>query len=576
MDILQRAKDLVQNNHLLSTQHVMLEALERPILVGMEWQLVLQELGDANIATWKATTRSFVAQENSRPAPPRSSDSSGMTEQLLACQQAWNLGRDTATPPKDTFVVLTIIARDEQTWAAMQGAALPAPPVVEQRLRTLLSSTTPPTTDSGLSEDTQAHRIADILVRTVTPSRDRRYTQFNSPQLSNTLRRISALTQTQLVPFCVGPYGSLIDILETTLADHYVAPKIPFAGDTAALNAFERVCKLDLASLRLQSRTVENLRLDRVLEKAKEKAQRENAILLIDHIELLGQPGGAASPTSPPMAQVQAPQQTQAAPANATAPIQASPATTQAPTGLVPAAQPAPPATSGGSPQVGGQQHDAQSASARLRDHIANRGECFIVGLYHMARGENLQLAIRAATLGDPNIMQALPLSALSEGETIRLLESVYFRRWSASNFTFTARSFEGVFRLKDGIVIDDKPCALPLAAIWLAEGFIKTIGASALLDTVKRAIEATKWLLEQDAAEANLPANTAHKKNLQEALKELYALNDRLEGRGKSFFGFGQQQESDTPPMTVQPVHLLAQLLCDFNESHFVYPTTF
>ena len=38
MEILQRARGLVQNNHLLSTQHVMLEALERPDQVGMEWQ----------------------------------------------------------------------------------------------------------------------------------------------------------------------------------------------------------------------------------------------------------------------------------------------------------------------------------------------------------------------------------------------------------------------------------------------------------------------------------------------------------------------------------------------------------
>jgi hypothetical protein len=38
--------------------------------------------------------------------------------------------------------------------------------------------------------------------------------------------------------------------------------------------------------------------------------------------------------------------------------------------------------------------------------------------------------------------------------------------------------------------------------------------------------------------------------------------------------FLIGWQQERDTPPMEVQLVHLLAQLLRDFNESHFVYPT--
>ena len=144
MDILLRANALVQNNHLLGTQHVMPEALERPSLVGMEWHLVLQELGDANIAAWKATTRGFVARENSKPEPPRSSESSGMTEQLLAFQQAWNMGRDTSAPLKDTLVVLSIIARGQQTWAAIQGAGLPIPTVIEQRLRALLSSSTTP------------------------------------------------------------------------------------------------------------------------------------------------------------------------------------------------------------------------------------------------------------------------------------------------------------------------------------------------------------------------------------------------------------------------------------------------
>jgi len=235
MEILQRARGLVQNNHLLSTQHVMLEALERPDQVGMEWHLVVQELGDANIVAWKATTRSFVAQENSALASPRPTDSSGMTEQLLACQQAWNLGRDITTPPKDTLVVLTIIARDQQTWSAMQGAGLPNPTVVEQRLRALLSASMPSVTPNDtFREDTQAHRIVNFLVREVSSSSDRHYAQFRSPQMNNTIRRISELTRTQLVPVCIGPYGSLIDILETILADHYAAPKIPFRRSSGA------------------------------------------------------------------------------------------------------------------------------------------------------------------------------------------------------------------------------------------------------------------------------------------------------------------------------------------------------
>jgi hypothetical protein len=203
---------------------------------------VRQELGDANIAAWKATTRGCVAQKNSKLEPPRSSESSGMTEQLLAFQQAWNMGRDTSAPLEDTLVVPTIIARDQQTWAAIQGAGLPMPTVIEQRLRALLSSsTTPPAPDDTFREDTQAHRSLNFLVRPVSPSNDRHYAQFHALQMNNTLRRISELPQAQLVPVCIGPYGSLIDILETILADHYVAPKIPFAGDQSALNAFDKV-----------------------------------------------------------------------------------------------------------------------------------------------------------------------------------------------------------------------------------------------------------------------------------------------------------------------------------------------
>jgi hypothetical protein len=542
MEILQRAKALVQNNHLLSTQHVMLEALERPNLVGMEWQLVLQELGDANIAAWKATTRGFVAQENSKPEPPRSAESSGMTEQLLACQQAWNMGRDTSAPPKDTLVVLTIIARDQQTWAAIQGAGLPLPTVIEQRLRALLSSnTTPPPPDNTFREDTQAHRIVNFLVRPVNPSNDRHYAQFHAPQMNNTLRRISELTQTQLVPVCIGPYGSLIDILETILADHYVTPKIPFAGDQSALNAFDKVYKLDLASLRLQSRTDQNVRLDRVLEKAKEKAQQENALLLIDHIELLGQTGTTANYGASSAMRPQGALQPQAVPTSAI-PGQA-PQSAPAGSAMVPVTPyPLAPAISPSSSQPGLPSNDEQSATSRLRDHIANRGECFIIGLYRMTREEDPQAAARTATLGDANIMQALPLSALTENETLRLLDSMYFRRWGSMNFTFTARSFEAVFRLKEGIVIDDKPWELPLAAVRLGEGFIKTIGDNALLDTVKRAIEETKRLIEKDA-ESSSKENAGYKKNLQVALKDLGSLNDRLEGKQRPIFVIGDSK---------------------------------
>ena len=171
--------------------------------------------------------------------------------------------------------------------------------------------------------------------------------------------------------------------------------------------------------------------------------------------------------------------------------------------------------------------------------------------------------------------MQALPLSALTQEETLRLLESMYFRRWGAQNFTFTARSFETVFRLKEGIVIDDKPYALPLAAVRLGEGFIKTIGDDALLDTVKRAIEETKRLVDHDP-ERGRQENAGYKRILQAALRELGSLNDRLEGKQRPVIVIGRQQERDAPPMEVKPVHLLAQLLCDFNESHFVYPSAF
>jgi hypothetical protein len=576
VEILQRAKALIQNHQLLSTQHVMLEALERPNLVGMEWQLVLQELGDAHITAWKTTTRGFVAQENSKQEPSRRADSSGMTEQLLACQQAWNIGRDTSAPPKDTLVVLTIIARDQQTWAAIQGAGLPLPTVIEQRLRALLSSNTaPPAPDNTFREDTQAHRIVNFLVRPVSPSNDRRYAQFRSPQMNHTLRRISELTQTQLVPVCVGLYGSLIDVLETILADHYVAPRIPFAGDQSALNAFDKVYKLDLASLRLQSRTDQTVRLDRVLEKAKEKAQQDNALLLIDHIELLGQTEARANQSVASAMQPQLGLQPLAAPASAMhgQASQALPAGPSGPAMMPATTHPLAPVVSPGVSQPGLSSSDEQSATARLRDHIANRGECFVLGLYRMKRGEDPHGAARAATLGDANIMQALPLSALTQEETLRLLDSMYFRRWGAVNFTFTARSFDAVFRLKDGLVIDDKPYALPLAAVRLGEGFIKTIGDNALLDTVKRAIEETKRLIDQDV-ESRRQENAGHRKSLQAALKELGSLNDRLEGKQRPLFVIGGQQERDTPQMEVQPVHLLAQLLCDFNESHFVYPT--
>jgi hypothetical protein len=74
------------------------------------------------------------------------------------------------------------------------------------------------------------------------------------------------------------------------------------------------------------------------------------------------------------------------------------------------------------------------------------------------------------------------------------------------------------VFRLKEGIVIDDKPCALPLAAIRLGEGFIKTTSDNTLLDTVQRAIEGAKRLIEPDT-ENRRQENAQLKKNLQAAL---------------------------------------------------------
>jgi hypothetical protein len=488
-----------------------------------------------------------VDQENNEPAPPLAPGSNDWTEKLSDCEQAWKLDEAEGAPLTDALIVLTILAQDAQTWGVMKSARLPTPRVVEKALRRLLfDATSTPSNQTALS-DTQAHRIAMTLVKPVNASTDRQYAQFSSPQINNALRRINDLTHSHITPICVGSYGSLLDMLELVLADHYGTPQIPFEGPVAALNMFDRVYKLDLAVMRRQPRTEPGLQLDRVLEKAKEKARQENAILLVDHIELIREKFSSSpqsSPVSTPLsAAPSVPASVQQAPAPA-----ATSATTHTPT-----------------------QDAEESIFSKLRDHIANRGECFIIGLYRVTQ-ESQQEAMKDAHLGDPNVIQTLAFSSLENSETLRLLETVYFRRWRADDFIFTPRSFSGVFELQKGILIDDKSCALPLAAIRLAEGFIKTIEDDDLLDTVKRAIVEAKRLLKDDPG-ARLPANSRYLKPLEAALKELNALDGRLENRRKPFISIGWQPEPPRQPMEVKSVHLLAQLLCNFNESQFVYP---
>jgi hypothetical protein len=549
--ILVRARRHVENNHPLSTQHVILEALESPGSVGMEWTQVLSEIGKGKADDWKVATRAVVDQENNEPAPPRAPGSSDWTEKLSDCEQAWKLDEAEGVPLTDALIVLTIIAQDTQTWGVMKSARLPTPRVVEKALRSLLFDAASTRSNQTALSDTQAHRIAMTLVKPVNASTDRQYAQFSSPQINNALRRISDLTHSHTTPICVGSYGSLIDMLEVVLADHYGTPKIPFEGPVAALNTFDRVYKLDLAVMRRQPRTEPGLHLDRVLEKAKEKAKQDNAILLIDHIELIRE-----NPSLPPQpSPVSIPVSIPLSAAASTSTITQQPlAATQAPA-----------ATQASTQDV------EESIFSKLRDHIANRGECFIIGLYRVTQ-ESQQQAMKDAHLGDPNVIQTLAFSSLEEGETLRLLESVYFRRWRAEDFTFTRRSFDGIFELQTGILIDDKPCALPIAAIRLAEGFIKTIEDDDLLDTVKRAIVEAKRLLKGDPG-ATLPGNSAYLKPLLAALKELKALNDRLEDRRKPFISIAWQPEPAKTPMEVKSIHLLAQLLCNFNESQFAYP---
>ena len=150
-----------------------------------------------------------------------------------------------------------------------------------------------------------------------------------------------------------------------------------------------------------------------MLEKAKEKAQQDNALLLIDHIELVGQTGITANSGASPAVQPQGGLQTHVAPANVT-PSQL-PQSAPAGSTIVPATtNPSAPAISSGSSQAGPPPYDEQSATSRLRDHLANRGECFNLGRYRMKRREDPQAATRVASLGDANSMQVLPLSALT------------------------------------------------------------------------------------------------------------------------------------------------------------------
>jgi hypothetical protein len=409
MNLIRLARRHVPPDRAVDTLDVILEVLLYPDDTGEAGEVLARALEpgarDALVADLRRSTAMV----------PRSGPGSEMSARLRRCHDAWTAEADRQREPAGSvLIVQTILERDEEIQRVLARHDIDRRALLERldHLGRRDFATSGVHADSW--DDVAAVEIAREIVRPGRESPYHRYAALQSHAVNHALNLLCEHLHEYALVVCAGRRGTLVENIETVLADRY-ASHTPFLWGQTALNSFKSVRTLDVRELLGREEIdgeVDRVHVPavRILRAALRQALAESAILLVDHLEVLMD--GSPQPTS----------------------------------------------------------HTREA----MRKQIANRGATCVLGIYHVRPAESNVDALGAAKLGQMNVKAALIAPYVLE-ETQELLTSFCYPRWQADGFTFTGDAFAGALDLAADFPLDDEPIALPGIALLLAERTIET-----------------------------------------------------------------------------------------------------
>jgi hypothetical protein len=302
--VLARAKMLIRAGQAFDTLHIVLAALQDPGSAGPAGE-VFGNL-DAHLREqWIAGIQSELALHG---VPATFTDNT--TDRLRQCEEIWRreaLGRGGLT---NTLVLATIVNSDrtigdqmrvygiDREWLLSNlqsrlnqpdgfnagppfGAGInPGPRGSFDNPAGVAGAFGAPTTTSG------QQGLLGGLLSPVETSQGLIYKELHSVASNHFLNELGSAGQSRAVPIITGYDGSPLPILSQTLADS-VAFHTAFTGQRAPLANYVAVYRLDMRRLfELAGGSGEQMAY-RAFESAKQLAQSNRAILMLDHVEAL-------------------------------------------------------------------------------------------------------------------------------------------------------------------------------------------------------------------------------------------------------------------------------------------------
>jgi len=282
--VLARARTLVRASQVFDTLHIMLAALTDPVSLGPAGE-VLGSLDDRKRDRWVTAIQTALLHG----APVTFNDTT--TTRYRQCEEIWRREALSHGGLTNTLVLATIVANDSEVATLMQlaeidrsrvvfdlQARLGQPDSAFQQFGSVINTGPLRTIISG------PHGLLGGLVTPVDPTPGLIYKDLSSVASNHFLNELGSAGQTRAVPIVTGYDGSPLPILYQILADS-IAFRTPFTGQRAPLTNYTTVYQLDISQLKELAVASGEQTAHQAFETAKQLAQNNGAILMLDHLE---------------------------------------------------------------------------------------------------------------------------------------------------------------------------------------------------------------------------------------------------------------------------------------------------
>lgn len=299
--LLRAARELAQGRQRkLDPLHVLLAALVRPDAAGRTWAILLRHI-PAETRRTLSQQADALANTGGEPLSVLAAPNENTTRMDMV-ERFWTLDIQARGKPLTSVLVLrAVLLRDDRAIALMRGQQVALEDLIKDLTAVADLPDAPPGSDAANDLDAQfraqerlqarerqAQQIYRDYIRKIDPTSGLPYARLMLPRLTAVFEMLaqSAAENRYEVPICVSVPGTVRDLLVKVMADR-TALREAYQGQLEPLRAIRQVWCISLLAVLLGATLDPLIDPTLVLREAKRAAADAQALLIVEHVEVL-------------------------------------------------------------------------------------------------------------------------------------------------------------------------------------------------------------------------------------------------------------------------------------------------